>query len=149
MLRVGCGTRHLTFLGAVWSLPDTLLGLGFALLSGVVPSVWGGLLVAQSNYGLAYLFLTRRGFGAITFGRVVVSAVPITPRLLAHESHHSRQYEVLGPFFLPIYVWLQARHGYTANPLEREATACAAKTMLGGSFRLDEAFLCQWPSEHD
>ena len=55
----------------------------------------------------------------------MVSAIPITPRLLMHESHHARQYEVLGVFFLPIYLWLHARHGYAANPLEREAEACA------------------------
>jgi hypothetical protein len=125
MVSVGCGKRHLTWLGAAWSLPNSLLGLGFALLSGVVPGPRDGLLVAYSNAGLAYLFLTRRGFGAITFGRVVISAIPITPRLLMHESHHTRQYEVLGVFFLPVYLWLQARHGYAANPLELEAEACA------------------------
>jgi hypothetical protein len=81
--------------------------------------------VAESNRGLAYLFLTRRGFGAITFGRVVTSAIPVTSRLLIHESHHARQYEVLGPFFLPTYLYLHARNGYHANPLEREAEACA------------------------
>ena len=70
--------------------------------------------------------ITRRGFGAITFGRIVVSAIPLTPRLLVHESHHSRQYEILGPFYLPVYLWLHARHGYAANPLELEAEACAA-----------------------
>ena len=126
MVVVGCGTRHLTRLGAAWALPNTLIGLGFALSSGVVPRPRDGLLVAESNRGLAYLFLTRRGFGAITFGRVVVSATPITPRLLVHEGHHSRQYEVLGPFFLPVYLWLHARCGYTANPLELEAEACSA-----------------------
>lgn len=131
MVIVGCQTRHLTWLGALWSLPDTLIGLGFALLSAVIPAPRDGLLVAQSNSGLAYLFLTRRGFVAITFGRVVVSAVPLTPRLLAHESHHARQYEVLGPFFLPTYLWLHARHGYARNPLEREAEACAAQAALG------------------
>ena len=72
-------------------MPNTLVGLGFALLSGVIPRVRDGLLLGESNTGLAHLFLTRRGFGAITFGRVVVSAVPITPRLLVHESHHARQ----------------------------------------------------------
>jgi hypothetical protein len=56
---------------------------------------------------------------------VVISAVHVTPRLLTHESHHARQYEVLGPFFLPIYLFLHARYGYWANPLEREAEACA------------------------
>ena len=82
--------------------------------------------MAVSNRGLAYVFVTRRGFGAITFGRVVISAVPLTARLLMHESHHTRQYEVLGVFFLPIYLFLHARRGYAANPLEREAEACAA-----------------------
>jgi hypothetical protein len=115
-------------LGALWSLPNTLLGLGFAMLSGAVPRPSNGLLVAHANRGLAHLFLTRRGFGAITFGRVVVSAIPLTPRLLMHESHHARQYEVLGPLFLPTYLWLHARHGYLANPLEKEAEACAANS---------------------
>jgi hypothetical protein len=109
----------------LWSLPNTLIGLGFALLSFALPWPRDGLLVAQSNTGLAYRFLTRRGFGAITFGRVVVSAIPLTPRLLVHESHHARQYEILGPFYLPVYLWLHARYGYAANPLELEAEACA------------------------
>jgi hypothetical protein len=124
-MHVGCGTRHLTWVGLLWSMPNTLLGLGFAMLSLAIPRRYGGLLVAESTRGLAYWFLTRRGFGAITFGRVIVSAVPLTPQLLVHESHHARQYDVLGPFFLPIYVWLHARHGYSANPLEYEAEACA------------------------
>ena len=127
---MGCGTRHLTWLGLLWSLPDTVLGLLFALLSLALPRPWGGLLVAETNRGLAWLFLTRRGFGAITFGRVVVSAVQITPRLLVHESHHARQYEVFGPFFLPVYLWLHFRWGYAANPLEREAEACGTKAVI-------------------
>src|SRR5579859_393348 len=130
MVTVGCRTRHLTLLGAMWSFPNTLIGLGFALLSATIPNARDGLLVAESNRGLAHLFLTRRGFGAITFGRVVVSAVPLTPHLLMHESHHARQYEQLGPFFLPVYLLLHARHGYAANPLEREAEACAVSSGL-------------------
>src|SRR5205814_2122895 len=122
---VGCGTRHLTWLGFFFGAPNTLIGLGFAALSLSVPRPRAGLLVAESKRGLAYWFLTRRGFGAITFGRVVTSAIPITPDLLVHESHHARQYEVLGPFYLPVYLWLQARHGYGDNPLELEAAACA------------------------
>ncbi|HET6317409.1 MAG TPA: hypothetical protein VFG86_13190 [Chloroflexota bacterium] len=123
---MGCGHRHLTRLGAVWGLPNTLVGLAFCALSAALPRQRSGLLVAESNRGLAYLFLTRRSFGAITFGRVVLSAIPITPELLVHESHHARQYEVLGPFYLPVYLTLHARHGYAANPLEQEAAACAA-----------------------
>ena len=101
------------------------MGIGFALLSAAVPKPRDGVLVAQSQRGLAYWFLTRRGFGAITFGRVVVSAIDVTPHLLVHETHHSRQYEVLGPFFVPIYLLLHATTGYGANPLELEAEACA------------------------
>lgn len=123
---MGCGYRHLTALGAVFGLPNSLIGLGFAMLSGAFPRWRDGLLVAESNRGLAYWFLTRRGFGAITFGRVVVSAIPVTADLLMHESHHARQYEVLGPFYLPVYLWLHRQHGYAANPLEQEAAACAA-----------------------
>src|SRR5712691_7445456 len=126
IVTVGCRTRHLTVLGALWSLPNTLIGLGFSALSLALPRPRAGLMVAHSNRGLAYLFLSRRGFGAITFGRVVISAVPITPRLLVHESHHARQYEILGPFFLPTYLWLHACYGYATNPLEVEAEACAA-----------------------
>jgi hypothetical protein len=122
--RTGCGRRHLTWLGALWTFPNTLLGLGFALLSLAVPRYRDGLLVARSDRGIAHLFLTRRGFGAITFGRVVVSTGQISPRLLQHEGHHARQYEVLGPLFIPLYLWHQARHGYWGNPLEREAEAC-------------------------
>jgi hypothetical protein len=126
MVVVGCGHRHLTALGAVWGLLNTLIGLGFAVLSGTLPRARDGLLVAESQRGLAYWFLTRRGFGAITFGRVVVSAIEVTPDLLMHESHHARQYEILGAFYLPTYLWLHFRHGYANNPLEREAAACAA-----------------------
>jgi hypothetical protein len=123
---MGCGTRHLTLLGGLWTLPNTLFGLLFAACSLAVPRPRAGLLVAESKRGLAYLFLTRRGFGAITFGRVITSATPVSSRLLMHESHHARQYEVLGPFFIPMYLWLQARHGYQRNPLELEAEACAS-----------------------
>jgi hypothetical protein len=101
------------------------MGVAFALLSAAIPRPRSGVLVAESKRGLAYWFLTRRGFGAITFGRVVISAIDVTPQLLVHETHHSRQYEVLGPFFLPIYLLLHGIQGYGANPLELEAEACA------------------------
>jgi hypothetical protein len=121
----GCRTRHFTHVGALWSLPNSLIGILFALLSLSLPRRHDDLLLAQSNRGLAYLFLTRRGFGAITFGRVITSAIEVTPHLLVHESHHSRQYEVFGPWYLIVYLFLHATRGYQANPLEVEAEACA------------------------
>jgi hypothetical protein len=121
----GCQHRHLSPLGFVWTLPNTLIGVVFSLLSGALPRPHGGLLVASSNRGLAWLFLTRRGFGAITLGRVVVSATPLNEHLLMHEAHHVWQYERLGPFFLPLYLWRHARRGYWQNPYEIEAEKCA------------------------
>ncbi len=121
----GCGRRHLTWIGAIWGLPDTLVGLGFAALSAAVPRPSRGLLVAVTDRGLAHRFLTRRGFGAITFGRVVISTTSLGEQTRMHEEHHARQYEVLGPFFLPIYLWLHARQGYADNALEREAVMCS------------------------
>jgi len=47
-----------------------------------------------------------------------------------HESHHTRQYEALGVFFLPVYLVLHMRCGYAENPLEREAEDCAARATL-------------------
>ncbi len=121
----GCGHTHLTWLGALWSLPDTLVGLGFAAVSVAVPRPSNGLLVAVTDRGLAHLFLSRRGFGAITFGRVVVTTTPLTERTRMHEEHHAKQYEVLGPFFLPLYLWLHTRQGYASNSLEQEAVRCS------------------------
>jgi len=87
-----------------------------------------------SDRGLAHLVLTRRGYAAITFGRVVVFAREPTDLLWRHELRHTRQYERIGLAFLPLYLRLYARHGYAAHPLEREASGTLAlfptKTVL-------------------
>jgi hypothetical protein len=47
--------------------------------------------------------------------------------LRAHERRHVRQYERLGPFFLPAYfligalIWLRGGRPYLDHPLERQA----------------------------
>jgi len=78
-----------------------------------------------SDRGLANLILTRRGYVAITFGHVIVFARAPTPVLWRHELAHVRQYERFGLAFLPLYLWLYARHGYPAHPFEREAQELA------------------------
>lgn len=82
-----------------------------------------GVAHYQSARGLAALVLTRRGFSAITFGRVIVSTAPMSERTWAHELAHVEQYERLGLAFIPIYVWHYLRVGYADHPLEREAVA--------------------------
>lgn len=121
-----CAHRNPSLVCALWTLPNSLVGLLFALLSGAVPRPTGrGFVLARGDRGLAHLFLTRRGFGAITFGRVVISAIPVDEPLLCHEGHHVGQYERFGPLFIPLYLWHQALAGYKGNPLEHEAAACA------------------------
>ena len=64
--------------------------------------------------------LTRRGFSAITFGHVIVSAREPTPAIWRHELRHLAQYERIGLAFLPLYLWLHFRRGYARHPLERK-----------------------------
>jgi hypothetical protein len=78
-----------------------------------------------SDQGLAHLILTLRGYVAITFGHVVVFTMEPTPLLWRHELAHVRQYEKYGLAFLPLYLWLYARHGYRTHPFEREAEELA------------------------
>jgi len=74
-----------------------------------------------SGRGLAHRILTRRGYVAITFGHVIVFAIEPTPLLWRHELVHVEQYRRYGLAFLPLYLFLYARHGYRAHPLEQEA----------------------------
>ncbi|MGH9553860.1 MAG: hypothetical protein ACRD3W_31065, partial [Terriglobales bacterium] len=121
----GCGHRHLTAAGAFWSLPCTLVGFVFALLSGALPHRNDGILVAHSTRGLAHLALAKRGFVAITLGRIVVTVVPFTAALRMHEEHHVWQYGRLGPLFFPAYLYRHFTCGYGDNPFERDAERCA------------------------
>jgi hypothetical protein len=74
-----------------------------------------------SDRGLAHLILTRRGFGAITFGHVIVSATAPSEAVWRHELRHVRQYDRLGLAFLPLYLWYRVKFGYFNHPLERDA----------------------------
>jgi len=95
-------------------------------LSFVRPRFRDGCFLYVSDRGLAHFVLTRRGYAAITFGRVIVFAREPTEALWRHELRHARQYERLGLAFLPLYLWLYARHGYAAHPLERDASGTLA-----------------------
>jgi len=91
------------------------------MLSGARPTFRDGCFVYVSDRGLSRRVLSRRGYAAITFGHVIVSAHELSPALLRHERRHVAQYEHVGLAFLPLYVLLYRRHGYSAHPLEREA----------------------------
>lgn len=84
-----------------------------------------GCFLYVSDRGPARWVLARRGYAAITLGRVIVFTHEPTPALWRHELGHVAQYERYGLAFLPLYLWLLRRHGYAAHPFEREATELA------------------------
>jgi hypothetical protein len=108
----------------IWSAPLTLVGLSVALASRAEPR-WDPArrcLVATGVGGPSGAALRLVGAGANTIGQVVLcrSDHP-SPALLDHESIHVRQVERLGPLLVPLYLWLNALHGYRDNPLELAA----------------------------
>jgi hypothetical protein len=66
----------------------------------------------------------------MTVGFVIVSAVPVTGRLSIHERHHIKQYCVLGPLFIPVYLGLAIPYGYKRHPMELSAMRAAGELPL-------------------
>ncbi|MDL5364797.1 hypothetical protein QSH18_04205 [Xanthomonas sp. NCPPB 2654] len=128
-------------LGALWTLPNTLLGLTAGLAAMLV-----GARARVSRRELALVFdrFPWGPRGALTLGNVIlVSADDLdvacatyehaagrcrhpNVRLGDHERAHVLQYLVLGPLFLPVYFACGGVH--VRNPLERAADRYA---MLG------------------
>jgi hypothetical protein len=116
-----------TWLGFAWTLPNTLLGLLLGALTLQLPRRHGALLLFdRAPRGLTWL-MPRLGRSAMTVGFVIVSAVPVEGRLLAHEQHHVRQYMAWGPLFIPVYLALAIPFGYRRHPMERAAERAAAQ----------------------
>jgi hypothetical protein len=113
-------TRLLAY---AWASPNTLLGIILALFSMQGPRVVSGVLVFDQDPPRGFLWLLQKLFrkAAITFGHVVLSATALRGRLLAHEIHHVRQYERLGPLYIPIYLLAWVFMGYRRHPFERAA----------------------------
>jgi hypothetical protein len=130
--------RMLQGLGALWTLPNSALGL----LAGLV-GMFAGARPYWSGPECALVF---RDFpwgpgGAITLGNVILHTGPTLEvrchtyahqagwccepviGLRAHERAHVYQYLVLGPFYLPVYLLCG---GVSArNPFERAADVYA------------------------
>ncbi|MBH1738089.1 MULTISPECIES: hypothetical protein [Stenotrophomonas] len=126
--------RALQVLGAVWTLPNTLIGL-----MGGLAGMLGGATLRWSRGDCALVF-DRWPWGpggAITLGNVILHTghdlgiscrtyahqagwgVEPLIRLDDHERAHVYQYMVLGPLYLPVYLLCG---GVSArNPFERAA----------------------------
>ena len=109
------------FLAYVWASPNTLLGLVFGVVSFQRPRVADGVVLFDRHVrGFVWtLHLFRRG--AVTYGHVILADRPVEGALLAHELHHVRQYERLGPLYIPLYVLIWIFRGYRRHPFEEAA----------------------------
>ena len=117
-----------TWLGFVWTLPNTLLGLALGLFTFQAPRLEQGVVIFDRQpRGLTWL-MPRLGRSAMTVGYVILSAKPLVGRLLAHERHHVRQYGAWGPLFIPVYFALAIPFGYRRHPMERAAQRAADAT---------------------
>ena len=109
----------------LWTLPNTVLGLlGGLLLAWCLPSFDNerGYWKFCCGRGISS-FVQGRGTRATTLGFMVIfwdpSGCTDVP-LLEHELVHVRQYSVLGPFYLPIYLALVPFFGTRGrHPLEK------------------------------
>jgi hypothetical protein len=105
-----------------WTLPNTLLGMLLGAASLQRPRRVQGLYVFDGPVR-GSLWVIGRIFRrtAVTYGHVVLSCRPLVGRLLLHEIHHVRQYERLGPLYIPLYLLIFAFTGYRRHPFEEAA----------------------------
>jgi hypothetical protein len=120
-----------TWLGFIWTLPNTLLGLVVGLLTFQLPR-WadGAVIFDRTPRGVSAL-MPRANRSAMTIGFVIVSARPVTGTLLVHERHHIRQYCAWGPLFIPVYLALAIPYGYRRHPMELRAQRAAGELPSG------------------
>ena len=118
----------------LWALPNTAVGLTFALLARATGGEMRRLRGAIEAHGGALPWLLRalpigaRSGTAVTLGHVVLGSCAVTLAVTrAHERVHVEQYERWGLLFLPAYaaasLWSLARgrDAYLDNRFEREA----------------------------
>ena len=116
-----------TWLGFIWTSPNTLIGLVIGLLTFQMPVLRDGALIFdKAPRGVTWL-LRKFHRTAMTVGFVIVSAEPVTGRLLAHERWHIRQFCAWGPLFIPVYFLLAIPYGYRRHPMEIRAQIAAGE----------------------
>ena len=110
-----------TWLGFLWTLPNTILGLALGLLTFQRPHLLGDTIVFDRGpRGLTWV-MPHFHRTAMTVGQVILSARPLEGALLAHERHHILQFRAWGPLFIPVYFLLAIPFGYKRHPFERAA----------------------------
>jgi hypothetical protein len=117
----------MSWVGYVWTLPNTLLGLVLGLLTFQLPRRDGRIIIFDRAPRGITAAMRKLDRVAMTVGFVIVSAAPVAGRLLAHERTHVRQYCALGPLFIPVYLALAIPFGYRRHPMEVSARIAAGE----------------------
>jgi hypothetical protein len=117
-----------TWLGFIWTSPNTLIGLLLGALTFHMPRRSDGALIFDRvpPRGVAAL-MPHANRAAMTVGFVIISAQPVTGRLLKHEQQHIRQFCLWGPLFIPAYFVLAIPYGYRRHPMEIRAQIAAGE----------------------
>lgn len=112
-----------------WAAPYTLLGMSIGVIGlcfGGGVSVHRGCL--EFHGGLSKAILSRLGVIGMTLGHTILGQHQLgLEQARDHEQVHVRQYEILGPLFVPVYLgcslwlWLRGRDPYRDNPFEVQA----------------------------
>lgn len=118
----------------IWALPNSLVGLFFVpiavltrghveIVDGVL-EIHGGLV----SWILKHCMSSRGYVSSVTLGHVVLGQNKeslLNDR--RHERAHVKQYEILGPLFIPVYIavgiyaLIRGRGAYKGNYLEQKA----------------------------
>lgn len=114
-------------LAYLWASPNSLLGMLLALFALPGGRGWWRQGVFEVTGGwLPYMM--GGNVQALTLGHVILGRdASLLDYWREHERRHVRQYERLGPVFLPAYLllglWtgLRGGHPYRDHPLERQA----------------------------
>ncbi|MGZ5295757.1 MAG: hypothetical protein ACXWDU_03660 [Actinomycetota bacterium] len=114
------------WLGFLWTMPNTLLGLVVGLCTFQTPRLDGAIIFDAVPRGVTKV-MRRFNRTAMTIGFVIVSAAPLTSRLSTHERHHIKQYCAWGPLFIPVYLALAIPYGYRRHPMEIRAMRAAGE----------------------
>jgi hypothetical protein len=114
------------WLGYLWTMPNTLLGLIVGLFTFQIPRLDGAIIFDTTPRGLTRV-MPRLHRTAMTIGFVIVSAIPLSGRLSTHERYHIKQYCSLGPLFIPVYLGLAIPYGYKRHPMELRAMRAAGE----------------------
>jgi hypothetical protein len=113
----------LRYLGHLWSLPNTLVGLLFGI---------GGRYVWQAEHRVFFVqggwmvrIFSSFGFAGMCVGDVVLFRHPLPEWILRHELVHAVQARILGVLYLPLTVlgyalgvFLCPKNPHDGSPLE-------------------------------